>query len=133
MPRAKIIFHSLVQNSQDYESFDKREDHMVSLIKFSIEVGGKTYPNMKVELRQPYGTDYETEPLEVGGPKGPYKGSWNHTAFADLCEKYYRSFVGSSGSGIRIAGGSNIRMRDNQFFSKMIAEFDIPEAGSDAW
>ncbi|UCD51095.1 MAG: hypothetical protein JSW27_00385 [Phycisphaerales bacterium] len=127
MSRAKIRFRSLCQDSQTYASFDQDENHMVSTISFSLEIGDQTYPDMHVEVRQPFGANYENEPLEVASPKGAYSGPWNHNEFSDLCEQYYRRMIGSSGSAIRITGASNVRMRNNRFASEMVCEFDIPE------
>lgn len=126
MPRARVTFQRLVQDSQDYESFDPNEDHMVSQVFFYLEVGGQLYQDMRVEVRQPYGTAFESEPLEVGPPIGSYGGNWNHREFADLVEQYCRQLIGSQGHGIRISGSSNIRMRGNTFASPMTGEFDIP-------
>ncbi|MCK5269194.1 MAG: hypothetical protein KAJ46_00360 [Sedimentisphaerales bacterium] len=102
MPKATITFNKVVQDSQNYESFNKNDDYMVSVIHFTLEVKDKQYENMQVDLRQPYGTNYEEEPIEVGEIIGTYKGTWNHNQFANLCEQYYRSQIGSMGRGINI-------------------------------
>jgi hypothetical protein len=126
MPKARVTFQRLVQDSQDYESFEPNEDHIVSRVFFYLEVGGQLYQDMTVEVMQPHGTMFESEPLEVGPPLGSYGGKWNHREFADLVERYYRQLIGSHGHGIRISGGSNIRMRNNTFVSTMTGEFTIP-------
>lgn len=87
MPKAIVIFQKLILDSQDYATFDKNEEHMVSIIHFTLQVEGNQYEDMTVEVRQPYGTDYESEPIEVGEIGGSYRGAWNHREFADLCEK----------------------------------------------
>ncbi len=134
MTQAHIQFKKLIQDSQTYESFDVSDDHMVSRIVFDLEVAGGQYPNMVVEVSQPYGTRYEIEPLEVGRPIGPYKGPWNHSAFSEHCERYYRRLVGQSGSSIRIEeGASNTRMWNNTVVREMQATIELPEAGSEAW
>ncbi|MDO8630823.1 MAG: hypothetical protein Q7R41_10050 [Phycisphaerales bacterium] len=133
MPTAQIVFHKLLQDSQDYHSFQKGDDHMVSRITFTLSVGGREFRELQVEVSQPFGTDADSEEFEVGKPTGPYKGPWNHNAFSDLCEKYYRSLVGSRGTAIRISGGSNIRMRNNTCVQEMRAEFEIPNEGADSW
>ena len=125
MPTARVKFHGILQDSQDYGSFEKNDDHLVSVINFTLEVNGRTYDGMRVEVRQPYGADYATDPLEVGRPLGTYRGTWNHHAFADLCEAYYRSAIGVSGWAIGFAG-HGIRMRNNKAFRDEAAEFDIP-------
>lgn len=135
MTQAQIRFKEMIQDSQTYASFDADEDHVVSRIFFDLEVAGRQYNNMMVEVRQPYGTRYETEPLEVAKPTGPYDGpSWNHNAFSEHCKRYYNTLVSQKGRGIRIgAGASSCRMRDNRFSMEMLATIDLPEAGSGAW
>ncbi len=133
MPRARVRFNSVVQDSQTYASFSQSDNHMVSTIAFSLEIGDQTYADMQVEVRQPFGTNYETEPLEVARPTGSYRGPWNHKEFSELCEQYYRKLIGSSGRAIRIGGSSNVRMRDNRFVHAVDDEFDIPDEGSEAW
>ena len=81
---------------------------------------------MYVEVRHPFGTSFESEPLEVSPPVGSYHGNWNHNEFRDLVERYYRRVFGPEGKGIGIAGGTDIRMHDNTFNISMTAEFDIP-------
>ncbi len=113
MPKVRVAFHKVLQNTQNYHSFDKKADHMVSTLFFSLEVGGRHYPDLRVEIRHPFGTDFKLEPVEVAKPVGSYVGPWNHAAFRDLCEKCYRKAVGAEGSGIRITGGKDVRMWDN--------------------
>jgi hypothetical protein len=50
----------------------------------------------------------------VSRPHG-YDGSLDYAPFRQAVEEYYRSLVGSTGRGIHVAGGSNIRMRNNTF------------------
>ena len=126
MPTATVTFHEVVQDAQNYASFDPKDDYMVAVIKFTLKVSGRTYDGMSVEVRQPYGTDYATEPLEVGQPIGPYNGNWNHNAFADLCEGYYRGFLGSSaGSAFRLEGVQGVRMRDVRRIKDTTVSFHI--------
>jgi hypothetical protein len=131
--RAKILFKSLLQDSQDYATFEHDDAHVVSVIHFDMEVGDRKFHDLSVEVRQPYGTDFETEPLEVSRISGHYRGPWNHAAFGDLCEAYYRSLIGSTGTVIRIGGASNIRMRNNFFGTPREAQLDIPDESCGAW
>jgi hypothetical protein len=133
MAKAKITFQSLQQDSQDHTTFEKNDAHVVSIIHFAMDLGGKHFDGLSVEVRQPYGTDFESEPLEVSRIAGDYRGPWNHAEFAALCERYYRSLVGSSGRGIRIGDGSNIRMRNNTFAMPQQAELVIPDDQGGAW
>ena len=130
MARAQVTFERVLQHTQDYDSSDPADTHMVSKAFFTLKTGGKTYPGMYVELKQPVGTSFETEVLEVGppiGPDGPYEGRWNQHGIADLAEHYYRGFVGSSGSGIRTVGNvRNLHMRNGEFVRRWEAVLDIP-------
>jgi hypothetical protein len=121
MSSAKVIFHKLIQDSQDYGSDN---EHMVSRVFFSLEIGEESYPDLSADIKQTVGSSYETGPLEISTPRN-YKGPFNFDAFQAEVEKYYRNQVGSSGSGIRISGGSNIRMRNNVFVKEYVVEFEI--------
>jgi hypothetical protein len=122
MPKAKtkVTFTKCIQDSQDYGSTD---EHMVSRLFFDLEIGNNRYHGLCVDIKQAVGGDFEKTPLEVGTPQG-YKGPLNYTAFRAASEAYYRECVGSQGRGIRIAGGSNIRMRNNTFAMPKTAEFE---------
>jgi hypothetical protein len=64
----------------------------------------------QVTVRQPFGTDYTKEPIEVEKPSGSYKGNWNHNDFHDIVEKYYRSMIGNI---IELAPGTqNVQMKN---------------------
>jgi hypothetical protein len=128
MKKANIIFHQCIQDSQDYGSDD---EHMISRVFFSLNIGDKKYSNLHVDIKQAVGSDYETGPIEVGVPEG-YKGPFNYHAFRDGVEKYYRNLVGSGAKGIRIQGGANIRMRNNTFNQEMAIQCEIDE-GAAGW
>ena len=128
MPRARVTFHKLIQDSQDYGSND---EHMVSRVFFTLEVEGTSYEELYVDIKQPVGSDFEKGPLEVSHPQR-YSGPFNHQAFQKAVEAYYRGLVGASGSGIRIQGGGNIRMRNNTFVRETQVEFDVSKE-SPAW
>lgn len=129
MTNAHITFRRLVQDSQDYGSND---EHMVSRAFFDMQLGDRAYQGLSVDIKQPVGSSFETSPLEISKPNG-YNGPFNHHAFREAVEKYYRSLVGSSGSGIRISSGaSNIRMRNNTFVQEARAEFKVSKE-SPAW
>lgn len=130
--KADITLKSILQDTQDYASFDKNDAHMVSRIVFDAKIGDTEHQDLVVEIRQPFGTDYESEPIEVSKVSN-YDGPWNHSAFSDICEQYYRGIVGQSGRGIRIEGGGNIRMRENQFHMPAQASFDLPDGEASTW
>jgi hypothetical protein len=131
--RAVAAFHSVLWDTQDFTSFDQDSDHMVSVIEFGLRIGASDYGNMTVEVRQPFGTGYDTEPFEVGLPFGAYEGPWNHADFAEACERYIRSLVGTSDSALRIAGATTLRMQNVRFFAPATAEFEILDAMLEVW
>jgi len=124
MPTARVVFDKCIQDSQNYGN---DEEHMVSRIFFTIEVEGRRYEGLHVDVKQTVGSSYKSGPIEVGAPKGAgYKGPFNHEAFRAAVEKYYRSLVGSTGKGISINGSAkNIRMRNNTFQKEAIEEFEV--------
>jgi hypothetical protein len=124
---ARVTFYKCIQDSQDYGSND---EHMVSRVFFFLEIDEKRL-DLHADIKQTVGSSFETGPIEVRQPEN-YKGPFNYDAFRDAAEKYYRSLVGSLGGGIRIQGGTNIRMRNNTFIQNMIAEFEVKE-GSAGW
>ena len=130
MPTATVHFHKVIQDSQDYGSDD---EHMVSRVFLTLEAGGKTYPNLTVDIKQTVGATFETSPLEVGPPKG-YRGSYNYAAFRELVEQYYRGLVGKKGRSIGMpgVGGSYIRMRNNTFNQPHTATFEYTDTSA-AW
>jgi len=122
MSKAKIIFYKCVQDSQDYGSDD---EHMVSRVFFNLEIGEETFEGLSANIKQAVGSDYDTGQIEASQPFG-YEGEFNHHAFRYCAEKFYRSCVGSEGTGIRIGkGAQNIRMRNNVHIKEMICEFEI--------
>jgi hypothetical protein len=125
MAKATVTLHRLVQDSQDYGSDD---EHMVSRVFFDLVIDGKKYEGLYTNIKQPVGGSFESSALEISSPEN-YKGPFNHEAFRDVVEKYYRSLVGATGSGIRISGSSNIRMRNNTFVSSATAEFEVNVTG----
>ncbi len=125
MAKVKMTFQKFIQDSQEYGSND---EHMVSRVFFNIEVDGENKGEFSADVKQSVGGDYETTPLEVDVPKD-YKGPLNYQSFRQAVEDYYRSQVGSSGHGIHIAGGANIRMYNNTFIATKIIEFETE--GSD--
>lgn len=128
MATAKVVFQRLVQDSQEYGSTD---EHMVSRVFFSMEVDGSSFSDLYADVKQPVGSSFESSPLEVSKPVG-YKGPFDHTAFSNVVEKYYRGLIGAAGQGIHISGGGNIRMRNNIFVQLAVAEFEVGASGG-AW
>ncbi len=116
-----------IQDSQEYGSDD---EHMVSRVFCTLEADGHRHKS-HVDIKQTVGGDYETAPLEVGRPHG-YRGPLDYERLRSEVERYYRSLVGSVGSGIRIQGASNIRMRNNTFVKEYTFTMQAEPTGG-AW
>ena len=128
MKKAKVIFHKILQDSQDLGSDN---EHMVSRVFFTVEIDGSTTNNLHSDVQQVVGCNFETDPLEMYFPKG-YEGLLSYRAFREAVESYYRSAFGSQGKEFKIQGGNNIRMRDNTVVSERVVEFEVDEANP-AW
>ena len=114
MTIATLTFQKLIQEAQDVSSTEPKQNHLISRAFFRLDLNDKHYAGMSVILRQPFGTDYTKEPIEVEKPFGSYVGNWNQDAFRKIVEDYYRSAIGRQGRAMRIGPGSeNIRMRGN--------------------
>ena len=123
---AKIYLQRLIQDSQEYGSDD---EHMVSRVFFDLQVDGTKHQGLYCDVKQTVGSCFESAPLEVSKPVG-YSGAFNYDAFQEVIERYYRSLVGSQGGGIRIVGGSNIRMRNNTFVRPGEETIEVQDSGS---
>ncbi len=123
MTKAMFLFHKCLQNAQEYGSND---EFMVSRIFFSLQLPDKRIDDLYVDIKLAVGDQFEGGSIEVGKPQG-YAGPLSYSAFRDAVEKYYRHLVGSTASGIRISGGSNIHMYNNLFSIPMTAEIEIDE------
>ena len=127
--RATVTFTRCVQDSQEYGSDN---EHMVSRVFFDLDVDGRPSAGLWVDLKQVVGSDFETGPIEVGKPHG-YCGPFNYLAFRDAAERYYRSLVGSTGSGIHLQGGAKVRMQNNVFVMGMVVTFEVDPASTGGW
>jgi hypothetical protein len=124
MSIVRVRFHGCIQDSQEYGSDD---EHMISRVFFDMEVDGEGYDGLHVDVKQTVGSSYETGPIEVGSPKGTkYRGPFDHQAFSEAVEKYYRSIVGSKASRFKRRGRSrNIRMPNQRFGVEQVVEFEV--------
>lgn len=85
-------------------TFEPDESQIDSLIEFDFTIGDERLRDLKAEVRQQSGTDFQIQPLEVGRVIS-YNGPWNYDDFREFCEKYYRDVIGSSGIGLLIDRG----------------------------
>lgn len=119
MDRFKVTFYRCLLDSQNYGSND---EHMVSQVFFVLDVNGKREGDFVADLKQVVGSDFERGAIEVSAPHG-YQGPFDHEGFSEAATKYFRSLVGASGSGLRMEGARNIRMRNCEY--NMSAEYEF--------
>jgi hypothetical protein len=119
--QAEVRFKEMIQDSQDFGSDD---EHMVSRIIFDLVLDEARYENLFVDVKQVAGSSFESYPLEISYPAS-YQGPFNHEAFRDAAERYYRNLVGGQGSVIHIGSGAKIRMRNNRFVQPVVEHFEI--------
>lgn len=123
MAKGKMVFSRIHQGSQELGTDN---EHMVSRVFFSIEVGGQVHSDLYADVKQTIGEGYETGPLEVSFPAG-YRGPINYAEFRRHIENYYRRAVGSSGRGINVGPGSSVLMMDNIFGFPMVVDIEVSE------
>jgi hypothetical protein len=104
MPTGTIEFKCLRINLKRISTFEPDESQIDSLIEFDLKIGDEPMRDLRAEVRQLNGTDFQRQPLEVGNVIG-YNGPWNYEEFRDFCERYYRDVIGSSGMGYAINRG----------------------------
>jgi hypothetical protein len=104
MPTGTIEFKCLRINLQRISTFEPDESQINSLIEFDLTIGNERLTDLNAEVRQLNGTDFQSQPLEVGNIMG-YNGPWNNEEFREFCERYYRDVIGSSSMGRTIKRG----------------------------
>jgi hypothetical protein len=85
-------------------TFEPDESQIDSLIEFDLNIGKDRLKDLNAGVRQANGTDFQSQPLEVGNVIG-YDGPWNHGEFREFCGRYYRDVIASSGMGLAIKRG----------------------------
>lgn len=125
--KGRVVFKNCNQNLQQVGGND---EYMVSEVFFTFEIDGKLIGEFYANLKQEVGSDFETGSIEVTLPIG-YQGPFNHAAFSEGAVMYFRSMIGSQGSGIHIEGNcGNIMMQNNTFARDFVIEFDIADPGT---
>jgi hypothetical protein len=104
MPTGTIEFKCLRINLQRISTFEPDESQIDSLIEFDLTIGDERLTDLNAEVRQLNGTDFQSQPLEVGNIMG-YNGPWNNEEFREFCERYYRDVIRSSSMGRTIKRG----------------------------
>jgi hypothetical protein len=104
MPTGTIEFKCIRINLKRISTFEPDKSQIDSLIEFDLKIGDERFRDLSAEVRQLNGTDFRSQPLEVGNVIG-YDGPWNYEEFREFCGRYYRDVVGSSGMGHTINRG----------------------------
>ena len=68
-----------------------REEYLVARLFFDLMTDQGTY-DLSAEVKQTLGARYVDAPLEIGKPSG-YSGPFNHEAFSNAANQYYRRIV----------------------------------------
>jgi hypothetical protein len=119
MPKYKVTFHEVIQDSQTFGSSD---EHMVSRVFFSLNVDGGRVGDFFADLKQTVGSEFNSSDIEVSPPHD-YHGPLDYAQFSEAVRDYFSRQFGPMGSAIRFSGGGNIRMRDNR--SQQEREYDL--------
>jgi hypothetical protein len=104
MPTETIEFRCFRLNLKRTSIFGSDQCQIHSLIEFHLRIGGQSVRHLSVKVRQRNGTDFQSQPLEVGNVIG-YDGPLNHEEFRELCRRYYRDVIEACGLGSIIQGG----------------------------
>src|SRR4051794_1241950 len=94
MAVVQVVFRRCVVNSKSPGVDAPDLDHLVSQVFFEMSNGTRTLKAV-VDVRQPYGIDYEAGPLEVRlSADSPYRGPFPPESFGEALGRYYRRLVG---------------------------------------
>jgi hypothetical protein len=104
MPTGTIEFKCIRINLMRISTFEPDESKIDSLVEFDLQIGDERLRDLSAEVRQQNGTDFESQPLEVGNVVG-YDGPWNYEEFRESCGRYYRDIIRTSGVGPTINRG----------------------------
>lgn len=104
MTTGTIEFKCIRINLRTVSTFQPDESQIDSLVEFDLKIGDERLRHLSVEVRQRNGTNFQSQPLEVGNVIG-YDQPWNYEEFRALCERYYRAVIGACGLGDNINRG----------------------------
>jgi len=104
MTTGTIEFKCIRINLKRISTFEPDESQIDSLIEFDLTIGDERLKHLSAEVRQRNGTDFQSQPLEVGDVIG-YDGAWNCEKFREFCGRYYRDVIETSGLGRTIIQG----------------------------
>jgi hypothetical protein len=104
MPTGTIEFKCIRINLKKTSTFESDESQVDSLVEFNLKIGGQRLRHLSAEVRQRNGTDFQSQPVEVGNVIG-YDGPWNYEEFRELCGRYYCDVIGTCSVGATINRG----------------------------
>lgn len=104
MGNAKVIFHELVEYSQDAA---RNYTHKISRVYYSLEVEGRTINNLFSDVRQQTNGDSGSGTIEVKPPPG-YRGELDGKALCEAVRKYCKNIVRPPKKVTEIPSHSNI-------------------------
>jgi hypothetical protein len=109
----RVTFKGFEIVSQTIQSTGHSQDHLVARVYFDLVVNGREYTDACIECRQPFGTDYSVEPIEVRlAPESSYNGPFPLNTFSGELDRYYRAHVGGSGRLIKYGLGMEINIEE---------------------
>lgn len=93
MAETHVTFRRCLINPQALRGEDPEQDHLISRVVFDVSLGPRTCQGV-VDVRQPYGADYATTPLEVRlSTDSEYRGPFPPASFGEALARYYRRLV----------------------------------------
>lgn len=104
MPTRTIEFKCIRINLKKTSTFKSDESQVDSLVEFTLKIGDQRLKHLSAEVRQRNGTDFQSQPVEVGNVIG-YDGPWNYEEFRELCRRYYCDVIGTCSVGATINRG----------------------------
>ncbi len=134
MPTGTIEFKCIRINLRRVSTFQPDESQINSLVEFDLKIGDQRLRHLSVEVRQRNGTDFQSQPLDVGNVIG-YDRLWNYEEFRGLCQRYYRDVIRACGLGRNINRGERHlieRVAIRLYRSEVINLFPSAETMMDA-
>lgn len=113
-----VRFHRVVQDSKEFGS---TETTAVSKVFFDIEVDGKTFSDLHVDIEEAVSSSHSNEEISVGKLIG-VPDSVDQKALQDAVRTYYQSLVTSAGFGKHLAKGKGFRTFGNELGMEQVIE-----------
>ena len=107
-------------------------EHGTALIRFSMNVGERSVPDLTASVKLPVGEQHGSSPMEIGMPSG-YKGPFDYAAFQKCAEKYVRRQLGGSGderAQFSFAKGVGVKITGGTFRDRQSCSFQVEDSGA---